>query len=74
MRLRLYHHHDGARVAYRETGTGPAIVMDLVIRNRNMKSGAVGYVAAGLFVAVLWSICSGLLVLDLVLQLKETLA
>jgi cytochrome c biogenesis protein CcdA len=54
--------------------TGPAIVMDLVIRNRNMKSGAVGYVAAGLFVAVLWSICSGLLVLDLVLQLKETLA
>ena len=26
MRLRLYHHHDGARVAYRETGTGPTIV------------------------------------------------
>jgi pimeloyl-ACP methyl ester carboxylesterase len=27
MRLRLYHHRDGARVAYRETGTGPAIVL-----------------------------------------------
>jgi pimeloyl-ACP methyl ester carboxylesterase len=27
MRLRLYHHQDGARVAYRETGTGPAIVL-----------------------------------------------
>ena len=27
MRLRLYHHTDGARVAYRETGTGPAIVL-----------------------------------------------
>ncbi len=27
MRLRLYHHPDGARVAYRETGTGPAIVL-----------------------------------------------
>jgi pimeloyl-ACP methyl ester carboxylesterase len=27
MRLRLYHHHDGARVAYRETGTGPAVVL-----------------------------------------------
>jgi pimeloyl-ACP methyl ester carboxylesterase len=27
MRLRLYHHHDGARVAYREAGTGPAIVL-----------------------------------------------
>jgi pimeloyl-ACP methyl ester carboxylesterase len=27
MRLRLYHHQDGARVAYRETGTGPALVL-----------------------------------------------
>jgi pimeloyl-ACP methyl ester carboxylesterase len=27
MRLRLYHHPDGARIAYRETGTGPAIVL-----------------------------------------------
>jgi len=27
MRLRLYHHHDGARVAYREMGTGPALVL-----------------------------------------------
>jgi pimeloyl-ACP methyl ester carboxylesterase len=27
MRLRLYHHRDGARVAYRETGTGTAIVL-----------------------------------------------
>jgi pimeloyl-ACP methyl ester carboxylesterase len=27
VRLRLYHHRDGARVAYRETGTGPGIVL-----------------------------------------------
>ena len=27
MRLRLYHHPDGARVAYRETGTGPGLVL-----------------------------------------------
>jgi pimeloyl-ACP methyl ester carboxylesterase len=27
MRLRLYHHRDGARVAYREEGTGPAIML-----------------------------------------------
>ncbi|MCL2419256.1 MAG: alpha/beta hydrolase, partial [Conexibacteraceae bacterium] len=27
MRLRLYHHRDGARVAYWETGTGKAIVL-----------------------------------------------
>jgi pimeloyl-ACP methyl ester carboxylesterase len=27
VRLRLYHHRDGARVAYRETGTGPPIAL-----------------------------------------------
>jgi pimeloyl-ACP methyl ester carboxylesterase len=27
MRLRLYHHSDGARVAYRETGAGPALML-----------------------------------------------
>ncbi len=27
MKLRLYHHSDGARVAYRETGTGPPLVL-----------------------------------------------
>ena len=27
MKLRLYHHGDGARVAYRETGTGQALVL-----------------------------------------------
>ncbi len=27
MKLRLYHHPDGARVAYREQGTGPAVVL-----------------------------------------------
>jgi pimeloyl-ACP methyl ester carboxylesterase len=27
MRLRLYHHADGARVAYRETGTGPVLIL-----------------------------------------------
>ena len=27
MRLRLYHHHDGARVAYREYGTGPPLAL-----------------------------------------------
>ena len=27
MRLRLYHHADGARVAYRETGTGPTLAL-----------------------------------------------
>ena len=27
MKLRLYHHHDGARIAYREAGTGPVLAL-----------------------------------------------
>src|ERR687885_2481266 len=27
VKLRLYHHHDGARIAYREAGTGPPLVL-----------------------------------------------
>ena len=27
VRLRLYHHHDGARVAYREMGAGPPLAL-----------------------------------------------
>ena len=27
MKLRLYHHPDGARVAYREVGTGPPLAL-----------------------------------------------
>jgi len=27
VKLRLYHHHDGARVAYRESGSGPALAL-----------------------------------------------
>jgi hypothetical protein len=48
--------------------TGPAIVLDLIIRNRTQKD-AIGMVVAGLGVMTLWSICSGILVLDLVLSL-----
>jgi hypothetical protein len=54
--------------------TGPAIVMDIVLRGRVADRAAVGTMLAGLFVAVLWSICSGVLVLGLVIQLRDTLA
>ena len=27
MKLRLYHHPDGARIAYREAGTGPPLAL-----------------------------------------------
>jgi hypothetical protein len=51
--------------------TGPAIVMDLVIRNRLVDKNAVGALVAGLFVAVLWSVCSGVVVLGVVLQFRD---
>ncbi|MEA2242608.1 MAG: hypothetical protein QOD24_2164, partial [Solirubrobacteraceae bacterium] len=27
MKLRLYHHRDGARIAYREAGVGPSLCL-----------------------------------------------
>ena len=54
--------------------TGPAIVMDLVFRQRTTGENAVALVVAGLVVAVLWSVCSGILVLSLVLSLRDSLA
>jgi hypothetical protein len=54
--------------------TGPAIVMDIVLRSRVNDRGAVGNALFGLFIAMLWSICSGLLVLDLVITVRDTIA
>lgn len=54
--------------------TGPAIIIDLIIKSRPVKGGAVGVLLAGMVVAVLWSVCSGILVLDLVLTLRNQLA
>jgi len=54
--------------------TGPMIVIDLVLKGRLSDRGAVGTVLAGVFVAGLWSICSGILVLDLVLSLRDGFA
>lgn len=53
--------------------TGPAIILDLILKSR-AERGAVGTLLVGLFVAVIWSFCSGILVLDLVLKLKSGLA
>jgi hypothetical protein len=54
--------------------TGPAIVLDIVLRTRVGDRGAVGNALFGLFIVALWSICSGLLVLDLVITLRDTIA
>ena len=54
--------------------TGPAIVMDLVIRQRLADRKAIPMLLAGLVVAALWSVCSGVLVLQLVISIRDTLA
>jgi cytochrome c biogenesis protein CcdA len=54
--------------------SGPAIVIDLVIKHRAFSREGLGTLAAGLVVALLWSVCSGVLVLDIVVQLRGTLA
>lgn len=54
--------------------TGPAIIIDLIIQSRPVKAGSVGVLLAGMVVAVLWSVCSGILVLDLVITLRDSLA
>ena len=54
--------------------TGPAIIVDHAIRTRLAERNAVGRLLASLFVAALWSGCSGVLVLQLVLSLGGSVA
>ncbi len=54
--------------------TGPAIVMDIVLKSRVSDRGAVGNALFGLFIVMLWSVCTGLLVLDLVITVRDTIA
>ena len=54
--------------------TGPVIVIDFAIRNRRAERMPVRWLMAGVGVAALWSCCLGLLVLELVLTLRDSLA
>ena len=54
--------------------TGPAIIVDLVIKTRFAERNAVGMLLAGLVVAMIWSVCSGILVLGIVLSVRDSLA
>jgi hypothetical protein len=54
--------------------TGPVIVVDFAIRNRRAERMPVRWLMAGVGVAALWSCCLGLLVLELVLTLRDSLA
>jgi hypothetical protein len=53
--------------------TGPAIILDLLLKIRREKA-AVGTLAAGVAVAAIWSVCSGILVLHIVLSVRSGLA
>jgi hypothetical protein len=54
--------------------TGPAIILNLILKNRFVDRGASATFLVGLAVALIWSICSGMLVLELVLTVKNGLA
>ncbi len=54
--------------------TGPAIIMETVLKRRLSEANAVGWVLGSVLVAALWSVCSGLIVLEAVISLRETLA
>jgi len=54
--------------------TGPVIVVDFAIRNRHADRVPFTWLLAGLSVAALWSCCLGLVVLQLILVLRDTLA
>ncbi len=46
----------------------------MVMKSRISDRNAVGTVLFGVFVVLLWSVCSGVLVLDLALNLRDTFA
>lgn len=50
--------------------SGPAIIMDSAMKRRLGDADAAGWLVASLVVAGLWSVCSGILVLGLVLSLE----
>ena len=54
--------------------TGPVIVVDFAIRNRHADRVPFTWLLAGVSVAALWSCCLGLVVLQLILVLRDTLA
>lgn len=53
--------------------TGPVIVMDHALRTRKVERAPLGWLAAGTLIAGLWSCCLGIIVLELVLSLRDSL-
>ena len=54
--------------------TGPAIIVEGALKRRHSEGNAAGWLVASVLVAGLWSVCSGILVLGLVLSLESGFA
>ena len=54
--------------------TGPIIIVENAVRVYRQQRGALGWLFAGFFIAALWSSCSGIVVLGLVITLRHSLA
>jgi cytochrome c biogenesis protein CcdA len=54
--------------------TGPVIIMDRALKARVRDKEPVGWFFGSIFVAALWSCCSGIVVLGLVLSLRNSIA
>ena len=54
--------------------TGPAILMEMAIRQRKARPSGRGWLFASITVAALWSMCTGIVVLGLVVALRDGLA
>jgi hypothetical protein len=54
--------------------TGPVIIVEHMLRNYRTGKGPAGGLFAGAIVATLWSCCSGIIVLSVVLSLRHGIA
>ncbi len=54
--------------------SGPAIIMNSALKRRLSEPSSAGWLAASVVVAGLWSVCSGIIVLGLMVSLKNGFA
>jgi len=54
--------------------TGPVIVVDMALKRVREEKLPLGWLAVGVGVAALWSCCVGIIMLELVLAVRDSLA
>lgn len=54
--------------------TGPVIVVDMAVKRVREEKLPLGWLAAGVGVAAMWSCCVGIVMLELVLAVRDSLA